>query len=377
VLLAHYWPLYERFPNAMPLKYLGNIGVEIFFVLSGFLIGGILLRQAAELAGKSDTFGLASCPIFWGRRWFRTLPNYALFYVLFLLYCEPWLTGHWKPWILSAFFSQNLFRDLSEGTFGIAWSLCVEEWLYLLLPLAMVMFTATTRIPKKAALFSALALILIPTVLRCTTAGKDWDLGVRHVVIYRLDAIAYGVLLAYFARYQHPLFNRIAGGTWATCGLLVMIGIWFHWYAFGHTWVANGQSDFGVHWFAMNVASFSIMSLAIVPIVAWASRVTVLPPGVRQFAYRTSIYSYSMYLGHELVYYFAHPRLDAAMTYFCGQFRGLTFVVGALDLAAIYLFSSIVYHLWEAPMTALRERVSFSKAISTVSVGGELNISSA
>ena len=59
----------------------GFIGVEIFFVLSGFLIGGILLKQM--FAGELDSAsGLA---VFWKRRWFRTLPIYYLFLILFLL----------------------------------------------------------------------------------------------------------------------------------------------------------------------------------------------------------------------------------------------------------------------------------------------------
>src|SRR6478736_463243 len=53
-------------------------GVELFFVLSGFLIGGILIKTF----NSSDSFGIETIGDFWIRRWFRTLPNYYLVLVL-------------------------------------------------------------------------------------------------------------------------------------------------------------------------------------------------------------------------------------------------------------------------------------------------------
>jgi len=373
VVVSHYWPFYERFSAAAPLKFLGTIGVELFFVLSGFLVGGILLRQAADLGdGKFGGFRFANSPSFWVRRWFRTLPNYVLFFLLFLLYDQPWVSGHWRAWGLSFFFLQNLFTDLSQGTFGIAWSLCVEEWLYLLLPLALAACTLRTKDSNRAALYSALILIVVPTVLRCFTAGKPWDLGIRHIVIYRLDAIAYGVLLAYLARYRRPVFDALAGDRWALVGITTLIGIWFHWYALGSVWVENGQAGSGFRWFVMSILFFPAMSLAIVPIVAWASRLATIPWGFKRLVYRTSLYSYSMYLGHEFVFYFVHPVLYARVSGLFGEFHGLTFIAAGLDLTAVYVFSAAVYHLWEAPMTRLRERFSSSPTATHISSTTEL-----
>ena len=60
---------------------LGWTGVDLFFVLSGFLIGGILLKSLCD--GRLNTMG--DVFVFWKRRWFRTLPNYYLFLFLALI----------------------------------------------------------------------------------------------------------------------------------------------------------------------------------------------------------------------------------------------------------------------------------------------------
>jgi peptidoglycan/LPS O-acetylase OafA/YrhL len=72
VLLSH---------MAGALNLFGIYGVELFFVLSGFLIGDILIQTAARL----NRFAFEDLTEFWKRRWFRTLPNYYLFLVLYLV----------------------------------------------------------------------------------------------------------------------------------------------------------------------------------------------------------------------------------------------------------------------------------------------------
>nr|GFD13805.1 acyltransferase, putative [Tanacetum cinerariifolium] len=99
-------------------------GVGNFFVLSGFLIGGILLKtlekQPASRAVLLD---------FWNRRWLRTLPPYLL--VLFISFAIA-IARHekeatWYNFFKYAVFSQNL-RKPHPAPFGEAWSLSIEEW---------------------------------------------------------------------------------------------------------------------------------------------------------------------------------------------------------------------------------------------------------
>ena len=106
-------------------------GVELFFVLSGFLIGGMLIR----IFEKSNTFGIKTMGRFWIRRWFRTLPNYYLvlliniFIVYFGIIHEDFSQFNWKFF----FFLQN-FSGPFTNFFWESWSLSIEEWFYLIFP---------------------------------------------------------------------------------------------------------------------------------------------------------------------------------------------------------------------------------------------------
>src|ERR1700676_3766910 len=65
--------------------WLGILGVQLFFVLSGFLIGSILIR---DLSARG--VGFQQVRHFWARRWFRTLPNYYVYFVLTLMIPGTW-----------------------------------------------------------------------------------------------------------------------------------------------------------------------------------------------------------------------------------------------------------------------------------------------
>ncbi|HEY3837427.1 MAG TPA: acyltransferase family protein, partial [Bryobacteraceae bacterium] len=118
----------------------GYFGVELFFVLSGFLIGGILIRDFS----KSETTGALGR--FWGRRWLRTLPLFYLFLVINLVIDtslgQP-TTGWWR----NAFFVQN-FASAAGPFFVESWSLAVEEWFYLLAPV-LIFIVLKCGVPLK------------------------------------------------------------------------------------------------------------------------------------------------------------------------------------------------------------------------------------
>ena len=95
-------------------------GVELFFVLSGFLIGGILIRLFEE----PKVFGWKELLNFWLRRWFRTLPNYYLVLILNIIIVyfgvikEDFSQFNWKFF----FFLQNLFlREILDPLLILIW----------------------------------------------------------------------------------------------------------------------------------------------------------------------------------------------------------------------------------------------------------------
>jgi peptidoglycan/LPS O-acetylase OafA/YrhL len=110
--------------------YLAPDGVTIFFVLSGFLIGNILLKML-----QHDPLQKRLLFQFWKRRWMRTLPNYYLALIILCivhLLFDPSFTmqSAWKHFI----FSQNLLTNQDSSFFQESWSLSIEEWFYLLIP---------------------------------------------------------------------------------------------------------------------------------------------------------------------------------------------------------------------------------------------------
>src|ERR1700722_19361709 len=77
VLLAHFTQKFHHIKAVyLVANFAGVLGVQLFFVLSGFLIGGILLRQL-----QRDGFTYRDVVHFWKRRWYRTLPNYMVCFV--------------------------------------------------------------------------------------------------------------------------------------------------------------------------------------------------------------------------------------------------------------------------------------------------------
>jgi len=174
-------------------------GVELFFVLSGFLIGRIYLRSSA---GGEFSFWQ-----FWRSRWWRTLPPYVAGMLVYLgvgfFIAQPGL-----PWYY-CFFLQNY---LGITGFGVSWSLCVEEHFYLLLPIIGI---AVERVFGRRSLGWLLPLaFLAPTVMRLLTLAIVKPLPEQWYFFTHLhcEGLITGVYLAYlfierpltFARLREP-----------------------------------------------------------------------------------------------------------------------------------------------------------------------------
>ena len=207
VLLSHGRVfLRPAMPWAEYFRFGGFLGVELFFVLSGFLIGGILIR----LSRKGGTHWLKG---FYARRWFRTLPNYYLF-VLINVMLVWWgvrpgdLDVVWKYLL----FVQNLFGP-HPLFFPEAWSLALEEVFYLLFPAMFLLLGRLSGLSaSRSILVVALAVIVVSLLARLLVSASvvAWDEQIRKVVFLRFDTLMFGVLLAWVYD-RHPRWLKMPG----------------------------------------------------------------------------------------------------------------------------------------------------------------------
>jgi peptidoglycan/LPS O-acetylase OafA/YrhL len=323
VVFAHYFA-------STPLQRCGLPGVEIFFVLSGFLIGDILIRSLQEQGATPATLGT-----FWMKRWFRTLPNYV-FFLLFHLVCFVAVSAQLPPnWYLYPFFLQN-FTHPNNGFFSESWSLAVEEWFYLLFPLLAIVINGSAKLNLRALLAAVLFFLIVPFILRCF-ACRVWDLQtVRMIVPLRLDTMMYGVMAAMVMNWQPKLWAR-AMGAWMLAPAFVFFGLGLVLVQHNAPWCA--------------VICFPLIALGTalaVPYLKDLPRRPIFAPSVIEYISRVS---YSTYLLHMPFFFFLEGMITwghtpTAVKLFCR----LLMVTGAL------LLSYLPYKCIEQPFLGLRQR---------------------
>lgn len=194
--------------NGNTLIGFGWTGVDLFFVLSGYLIAGQLFARVAS--GKS--IDLRS---FFYKRFFRIIPPYIVVVALYFLF--PYLRERSVPTDLWRFltFTQNLGYDTSQtGTFSHAWSLCIEEQFYLVLPLIMLLFVRLKTSYKTAfawiaGLFLSMTLtrwlswhFTVAPVLGTDNEWLPWYKWIYYPTFTRLDGLLTGVGLAGLYQYN-------------------------------------------------------------------------------------------------------------------------------------------------------------------------------
>lgn len=185
-------------------------GVLVFFVLSGFLIGRILIKDF------ENQINFAGILVFWKRRWLRTLPAY--FFTIFLIILITVVLGkgiNKIQIIKTVFFIQNLVYHYGYF-FTESWSLSIEEWFYLTLPLFALFFSLIFRIKFKVNLIVISVLIIVVSLFiryfvsanNIINSVADWDQRLRSPVITRLDSLMIGVVGAWFYQYKNSQFFK-------------------------------------------------------------------------------------------------------------------------------------------------------------------------
>lgn len=166
----------------------GNDAVGLFFVLSGFLIGTLLIEE-------HERTGTINLPHFYQRRARRILPLYLLVIVLTVLLAPQQITLAGLLVVLT--FTGDLSR-MALGAFSVYWSLAVEEKFYLFAPLLLRRFSVPML---------ALTVIVVRGLLMIVFAGNADVIYV--LTMLRFDAMALGVFGAWLVYRQRPLLSRL------------------------------------------------------------------------------------------------------------------------------------------------------------------------
>jgi len=330
VIVAHFARFFDP---------LGYWGVELFFGLSGFLIGQILWRNFSG----TDNWTLKHMFNFWSRRWWRTLPNYYLFFVVSLVF-YAYVDGS-LPSISSllrfVFFGQYLLNH-EWGFYGISWSLCIEEWFYLSFPL--LLFTLRKTGLKPSTSFSiSIALFFIASVfLRKFLISIGQQESLRTITFARLDSITCGVTVAYINTVLKPALTvKRAGFVIGIVLLLTPLAV-----------VAVTGTPFE-RLYNNSVLLFLLPLGAslILPFVSLLNSSSIMYGYLSKVVEKISLWSYSIYLSHIPLMWSIYYLLDGFRANPYGNL-----ISKVVALAITVTASALIFKYWETPITRFRPK---------------------
>ncbi|MCW8981769.1 MAG: acyltransferase [Altibacter sp.] len=348
VVLGHaLWIYPDARGGLVPLlKIMAVSGVELFFVLSGFLIGRILFKIFT-----SETFHLDQLKYFLVRRWFRTLPNYYLVLlvnILLVLYLGRSLPES----VFSYFFFLQNFSSGMGLFFTESWSLPIEEFAYIIGPFLLYLSVALPLKIAKTTRFLYVTLLIITFFMITklvyhfntgSTTPDQWNTQLKAVVLYRIDSIYIGVLAAYVS-ITRPLLWKKNKGVLALSGMVLFCGMLFC--------IAFFQLGYETHPFVWNVLYLPIGSLAMAFMLPYLSQWKQSRGWWCKSVTFISIISYSMYLLH----YSIILQIMRNLISIDGLGREAKALYVVVYFGITIVLSYLLYRFYEKPMMDLRDR---------------------
>jgi peptidoglycan/LPS O-acetylase OafA/YrhL len=327
----------------------GWTGVDLFFVLSGYLIASQLFRELV----KNEDIAVKD---FFIKRFFRILPAY--WFVLFLYFMFPAFREResLRPLWTYITFTQNFGLNLrTSGTFSHAWSLCVEEHFYLLLPFTLLLLQKTRFLKKSwivlMGLFLAGFLIryaswqyLYTPHLEENASAIYWYKYIYYPTWNRLDGLLIGVGIAALSQFRPHTWGHIKryGNLLILLGLLVLTAAYF---------LCVGQINF-----TASVFGFPLVSLAYGLMVAGA-----VSPGSFLSQWKSSVtgliatLSYAIYLSHKGVVHLVQQAADRL------HWKTDSNWVLLLSIVACLLAAWILHIVIEKPFMKWRQKILSGK----------------
>lgn len=312
----------------------GWVGVDLFFVISGFLITGILL-STREKAGYFRRF--------YARRVVRIFPLY--YAVLFVTFCvlpvampaiRESVFQKNPPWLVQVMYLQN-FWPQQKGSLSITWSLAIEEQFYLLWPL--IVYYCGKRTLQRI----LVGILLVSPILRMAIAWLQLPLNAYRITPTRLDGLAAGSLLA--------LWISSAEGAEGTVRSIA-------------PWIAGGAAlAFAAVQFtsAAGVLGFSLLAICFAAVLALVlANVEATKPWSRLLRTRalrfTGKISYGLYLLHILAFDLVAKSGLARRLPATGSVVVNDLLRGALMLCSAFAIASLSWYAFESPLLSLKSR---------------------
>lgn len=336
------------------LKFFGVMGVEIFFVLSGFLIGRILFRIYTK-----EEFTFNHFFYFLIRRLFRTFPNYYLILliniliVLFIGRALPDSLGYYF------FFLQNTVSGM-DIFFTESWSLPIEEFSYIIGPILFYLVFMLNSGKDRKRLFLIITLIIITFFILSKVyyhfntelnTMEIWNIDLKAVVLYRIDAIYYGVLAAYLSMVKQEHWKKLQTFLFFL-GMIVFFVM--------HVLISTNGYTIENTPFLFNVLYLPVCSICIACSLPFFSNLKTAPSIFLKPITFISVISYSMYLLHysiilQLLNYFMPSGTLSLIQklFFSSGYLGIT----------IFL-SYLLYQWYEKPMMDIRDLPIIKKKLS-------------
>jgi peptidoglycan/LPS O-acetylase OafA/YrhL len=315
----------------------GWSGVDLFFVLSGYLIGGQLLRQVASGQG-------ISIRDFYLQRFLRIIPAYWLVLVIYFTFPIVIERGRLPPLWRFITFTQNFGLNQNiEGTFSHAWSLCVEEHFYLLVPGLILI---SSRFNWKARAFHIGGLLMLLGVAirsyawtRVTPDGANWSELIYYPTYCHVDGLIVGVAISAVSIFYPRQWSRIE--RWSFVWLFAGVGLLTIAYMIDgdqHTWL-QATAEFPL----VAIAYGMILITAVSP-NSVLSRSSVMTKWVATL-------SYSIYLTHKMV---IHLLQNAAISLHAEPTSPFVFVLCIFCAVAC---GYVLHVAVERPFMRLRNRL--------------------
>ena len=359
VLFRHSIVPWSHAGPAMPLAratyYLGWTGVDLFFVLSGFLIGGLLFSEIKK-TGRLDV------KRFLVRRGFKIWPAYFVL-IGFVFVRLAMDKAHTLGWAFHQILPNLLHLQNYLGTpRGLTWSLAVEEHFYLALPLLLLLWVKLRGRGGSrwdlAVPIMAIAAVVVCNFLRVITNwDRPWEqythLTPTHL---RIDGLMFGVLLAFLYHMRPAELERVGRHRW----WLLLVGL-----VMISPMALMEQGEHPLMWtfgYTLLYVGYGCILLALVytPVGEGMLGKALASPIARAIAW-IGVFSYSIYLwqydlGLVPVERYVSPHL-------LKHPMSVNWLLAMMIYFAVAIFAgAIMAKLIEMPALALRERIAPARA---------------